>query len=1664
VPADHKILKELQALIAEDRFDERLNAAIDNPNTDDAKEIRNKLLRMLSFSTKGIPFSPAKRKSCVMQLYSLVAFAGLPSIFHTINPADMDLLSTVKLSQGSMGLASLPNIGKDYEQRSRIVAQNPAYASNSFHRFIVSVLEKIFGADIESSHVRTTVPPTREKNMGVFGLCRAQYSVGESQGRGSLHLHGLTWAQFDPRNVHNAFKSGDDKLISELRDRIDCAFYTRNITDPPNYQPESRPSYGPPPLVDAPDHAFEIHKKSCVETLQIHRNCKETCGSAGHCRFGMPAIAVEATGLYEIELDENDRFTGKLLPFTRSDDVSQDSVGRAKLAFEYDDNDHDDDGGTKQRPLLLMTRRPEVDNRVVSFNPTLTALAACNTCIVIMGTKSQAEAVLYYIVKYVSKNSQPLEACLVPFREGLKLSRLYPSKAEDASAESRKTKYVLNKFANKHIGASEVSSQMAFSAILGNPSEYSSVQFTTLSTWAAVSFLMHGPAAYDPEDRGPTERITTAADTGGDSGQPATDNDDDGEGDLQADDSQDSSSDVDDDEGYEAFDEALQEMWDENDEGDPTPFDQRVNMRGYATIVPIVDKPLEGNATTDGRPSKGAVRLIPKDTVECYAFRGKDLAGLCLYEYVMVIRVIKRPQHGRGSAGADSVESDGEEEGKQFETEKQSKTTTTTTPGPGRHINPTYDFAPTYPHKDVFTQQLKSKFAVPLLMGRRPPSIRSNSTKQTIDTHAKYMTTLFRPWSIRNVSDWRFYSAASYHAYLAEMKARHTLRYRWASNIAVALHSNSKVRKLVNQVRHFHPEDDSTVPPEDTSEGHSLSRDAVDAMNLIRQQMGEKSAEDLYVDALVDALSAGVNASGDGPREYNDQQAQVGSNVEGYAGQSVDREDVDGNSAGWKKHRDAFIDKRQKEDDKDGFNPEGGFAMRLADTTPDMAQGPARRNSHSSRDAPVIEHRGDDDALGVGTVAGRQGLHPPEGFALDPSQMKVFEAVMLALEGDVPESRRLILMHGGPGTGKSRTTDAIAAAASVRYGQGSFVRTATTGIAGCNIQGETIHHVLGLPCYDSGRARAINKESNNTKQQFQRVRGILIDEISMAGTQLLYRIDKRLREITERNDSFGGLVVLFAGDFYQLEPVASTPLYKEIIHIDRERNAEDFLFFELDRQHRVVGSEAADERHKDRITRMRSRASCKAAIGEFLAEAPILRLDRGEAWPANAVLAVVSNKERAYSNKVLIERDARARNKPIARFSLRKDGRMPDHEADINVEQMFYYMEGAPGVITRNICVKKGVANGTRCILAGISYNDVVIANEMKARLAAARSGQVVNIATPTYIIVTVPSKSGSQEVTTVAVTRDPTSRDSRAKELNISPFEVELAYCCTYHKVQGLTLDNIVMEMNARPNGLGKMCFASLYVGLSRVRTAGGIRLIPERGGTGFQYLRKLSPPNELEEWVDRRTNSGSGHSAQVTDAPSTASRCGTTSVPTGRNGRDAGRGTGRDAGRGTGAGTDRGKSTGTETGKSRDRAAGPVSDVVDKQQTLAPGGEILLPPAPSCSLLGERMKCPECNEGCTSAHSCGYCHQFMHGICGASFTVDGAPEEGYGCRRICSQCLKVGANLTGHDIVDPPRKKLRVDAPTSLPSQVASVQGKFRKRAPDPGPLGRRRSRQRK
>lgn len=138
-----------------------------------------------------------------------------------------------------------------------------------------------------------------------------------------------------------------------------------------------------------------------------------------------------------------------------------------------------------------------------------------------------------------------------------------------------------------------------------------------------------------------------------------------------------------------------------------------------------------------------------------------------------------------------------------------------------------------------------------------------------------------------------------------------------------------------------------------------------------------------------------------------------------------------------------------------------------------------------------------------------------------------------------------IFITGGAGTGKCHVISAIFNMANrelreegAEPDKPKIILTAPTGTAAFNINGCTIHSALQLPTKMNDTYQKLTDSTcNRLRVQLAYLKILIIDEISMVSSGTFNYIDKRLQQIKDSTQPFGGITVVAVGDLYQLRPV-----------------------------------------------------------------------------------------------------------------------------------------------------------------------------------------------------------------------------------------------------------------------------------------------------------------------------------------------------------------------------------------------------------------------------------------------------------------------------------------------------------------------------------------------
>ncbi len=99
--------------------------------------------------------------------------------------------------------------------------------------------------------------------------------------------------------------------------------------------------------------------------------------------------------------------------------------------------------------------------------------------------------------------------------------------------------------------------------------------------------------------------------------------------------------------------------------------------------------------------------------------------------------------------------------------------------------------------------------------------------------------------------------------------------------------------------------------------------------------------------------------------------------------------------------------------------------------------------------------------------------------------------------------------------------------------------TASTGIAATHIGGTTLHAWSGIGVKDRIGDWDLDNMSDNEKlvKRYLNTQVLIIDEVSMLHASKLDMLDRIAKHIRQNDKPFGGLQVIFCGDFFQLPPV-----------------------------------------------------------------------------------------------------------------------------------------------------------------------------------------------------------------------------------------------------------------------------------------------------------------------------------------------------------------------------------------------------------------------------------------------------------------------------------------------------------------------------------------------
>lgn len=356
----------------------------------------------------------------------------------------------------------------------------------------------------------------------------------------------------------------------------------------------------------------------------------------------------------------------------------------------------------------------------------------------------------------------------------------------------------------------------------------------------------------------------------------------------------------------------------------------------------------------------------------------------------------------------------------------------------------------------------------------------------------------------------------------------------------------------------------------------------------------------------------------------------------------------------------------------------------------------------------------------------------------------------------------------------------------------NFIVLAPTGVAAINAGGMTIHSFFGfepkvLTPYDKAR---LNKENYTILLSSDT---IIIDEVSMVRCDLIDAMDRTLQKCMKNTLPFGGKQMLFVGDMFQLEPVVVDDDKEELKRMYGDRKP---FFFNADVFGRIT------------INPIELQVVYRQTDTKFVGLLDNIRNENVQLKDLETLNSRVG--KNCNDNKAVITLTSTNRSARKINDTLLAQMQEPEYvfkgviEGDFDVEKFsttektLHLRVGAQVMFTRNDISKRWV-NGTLGKVDKIEDDRISV---------------TLNDGITHWVDKVTWEK--------VKYSYNKTTKETEKKVVGtFTQFPLKLAWAITIHKSQGLTFDQVKIDLSG-----GVFAAGQTYVALSRARSLEGLYL----------------------------------------------------------------------------------------------------------------------------------------------------------------------------------------------------------------------------------------------
>lgn len=388
-----------------------------------------------------------------------------------------------------------------------------------------------------------------------------------------------------------------------------------------------------------------------------------------------------------------------------------------------------------------------------------------------------------------------------------------------------------------------------------------------------------------------------------------------------------------------------------------------------------------------------------------------------------------------------------------------------------------------------------------------------------------------------------------------------------------------------------------------------------------------------------------------------------------------------------------------------------------------------------------------------------------------------------------------VFMTGPGGTGKSYLIKNICE-------MFPYKKVQVCALTGCAAEllgskATTVHRWSGIGVGRGDKSMVVNRvmKKKNIKRNWRKTDVLIVDEVSMMSVKCFELLNLVGQAIRKNERPFGGIQLVFSGDFFQLPPVGEdsdkdtskycfesklwNSVFQETVQLKKMYRQTDPLFSKIMKQVRKGGiSKSTFEILKTRILNKANNKSL--AYGKKL-NPPQIFPKKDSVKSVNAMeMKKLTGESKIYTHKITCPANLSYIPETVIDYEI------STLEKDMNGELTLELKIGSRVMCVANLC-DKGLVNGSQGVV--VDFEDDYPVVEFK-------NGSVHTIGLHSW---------ASDNIEGVSIEQVP----------------LILSWAITIHKAQGITLDSAIIDA-------GQNIFedGQTYVALSRVKTLEGLFL----------------------------------------------------------------------------------------------------------------------------------------------------------------------------------------------------------------------------------------------